>query len=209
MSAQPESRSARHQLTRGWLAALAATSPAALSHGLADGHAVAPLPLAVALVLAACVCVPLVGRRISKLRMTTAVLASQALFHGLFAIAGHCSPLQLADVAGHAHHGTGLDAYTLAAMAEHAQPVVAPSLLMLFGHLAAAVLTLAALWYAERLARAILSTAFNVVARLVALLTPVRPISAARMLPVATNSTGWPTVHAPRLGGLRGPPVLV
>ena len=55
MSAQPESRSARHQLTRGWLAALAATSPAALSHGLADGHAVAPLPLAVALVLAACV----------------------------------------------------------------------------------------------------------------------------------------------------------
>lgn len=209
MTARSVTTSKSRALARGWCAALAVTTPAALSHGLADGHTVSLLPFAIALLASAFVCVPLVGRRVSKRRMGAAVLLSQGFFHALFAIAGHGVAAPSHGQGTHLHHGAALDSAAIQAIAEQAQPVAQPSLAMLIGHITATLLTLAALWYAERVVRALGAAADAALRALITLCAPLRGIDAAPLLTVRAASAGWPTSRIPRIGGLRGPPVLL
>ncbi|CAG7844946.1 hypothetical protein USB125703_01199 [Pseudoclavibacter triregionum] len=192
-------------LARGWSAAAIAVVPAAASHGIAGGHAVAPIVLLVALVLAAAVCVPLVGRSLSRVRLVAAVLASQAGLHLLYACGAGASAAVDGPMGGHVH-GPGLApeaAGAIAAAAGHAAPVDGP---MLVAHLVAAVVTVAGLLRAERLAAALVRAAEGLAAAIARLaeVVPALPISARAARPAAA-----PAVlvrRAPSADPARGPP---
>lgn len=187
----------RTVLVRSWGAAVIATVPAAASHGVAGGELVAPLVLGVAIALSAAVSAPIVGRRASRARLAVAALASQGLFHALFAMAGGAgsSPAGAGASAG-AHAGHVIDLAALAAGLEAAAANAgpAPDATMLLAHLAAAALTVLGLCSAERIAREIGHAALGLARRVLALAgvavhelpplarglptTPVRPLAA-------------------------------
>ncbi|WP_147102976.1 hypothetical protein [Nesterenkonia populi] len=94
-------------MLRGVLIAASAVGAGVLAHAAAGQHS----PHAVVVLLAMTVAVPvstaLASVRLSRLRLAAAVLLSQAVLHGLFALfpAAQSSRLQAAGgEAGHAHH---------------------------------------------------------------------------------------------------------
>lgn len=127
----------RRALAKGSLAAIVSTGLALLFHLMAGGSMPALPGLLLPLLLAAGVCILLVGVRIPAVRLLASVGASQVLFHNLFMLGA-------TDLAGatHAHHGD-----TVAVPGESTGMVLA--------HVAAAVLTAAALRHGELLLRSI------------------------------------------------------
>lgn len=106
MSVEPRRVTGSAKLVRGALAALVAVGSAALAH-TAGGH-YAPHPLVILLTLAASipVCVQLSAVLLSRLRLAAAVLSSQALLHGLFAVFPAPAAASSGLPAGaHGHHG--------------------------------------------------------------------------------------------------------
>ena len=93
-------RSAR--ALRGALAAIVSTFVALLSHVAGGGEVPGLLGILVPLVLATAVCVPLAGRRLSVIRVSASVIASQVLFHALFVLgsAGNASASSAGSSAG-------------------------------------------------------------------------------------------------------------
>lgn len=98
------------RLARGWAAAAAATALAGASHVIGGGAIPNPLIALFSLAISGVVCTALAGKVLSLWRLGTAVLLSQGLFHGLFALAG-CVPSasggasSVSMVGGHAGHG--------------------------------------------------------------------------------------------------------
>jgi len=131
---------------RGAAAAWIATVVAATSHTLAGGGAPSPALVAVLGILASPLAIALAGRRLSAWRIGVTVLASQALFHGAFAVTADVDP-SVAAIA-HAHHATLLGA---------PDPVggLLPDAPMLVGHVLAAAATMLALYCGERMLRAL------------------------------------------------------
>lgn len=133
------------RLLRGGMAASLATTVALGGHVVGGGAMPSWLGVAVPWWLAVTVCTVLAGTRFSLPRMGAAVLASQALFHGLFAAGtpggGH---LALVDPPGAhlghgAHAGHGADGVmTATAPALHGGHA---DLRMLLWHLVAAAVT--------------------------------------------------------------------
>src|SRR5690606_16871403 len=74
------------RVARGSAAATLATFVALLSHVAAGGAMPGWLGVAAPWMFSILVCVPLAGRRLSVLRVTAAVVVSQALFHVLFVL---------------------------------------------------------------------------------------------------------------------------
>ncbi|MET4637626.1 hypothetical protein [Mycetocola sp. 2940] len=187
----------RTRVVRGVLAAAVATFAAAFSHGVASGEAPSVLALAVASVLALTFCVALAGRS-SPLRLTLAVVVSQAAFHALFA----ALPVTTGTATQAAHHGM-ISLTTDAVTHAHASTDVG----MWLGHAAAAVVTVVSLLHGERVISAIgatLGLAFlalitAIAARPVA--TPGAPVPA--WLPPSAVSTALLPFSANR----RGPPL--
>lgn len=127
------------RLARGWAASLIATGLGAASHAAVDGTWPPLILILLSAALAAPVCMLLAGRLLSRMSVAAAVLASQGLFHGLFAQSGHGvtavdhthhvtgagvegTPQLVVSVApGLAHHGAGmLAAHVIAAVATYA-----------------------------------------------------------------------------------------
>ncbi|KZX20999.1 hypothetical protein [Rathayibacter tanaceti] len=161
---------------RGSVTALAATATAAASHTLAGAAAPAPPVLALAAAFAAVVCVMLSGRGLSQARLTSAVLLSQIGYHALFLITGTGGEVSVVGTTGeHTHFHDGTRVELVAGSAGHADH--AP--LMLVAHGVAAVLTIAALLYGERLFWTLGTQLERVVVRVVtrssALPSPRRP----------------------------------
>ncbi|SFN70471.1 hypothetical protein [Mycetocola miduiensis] len=189
----------RTRVTRGVLAAAVSTFTAAFSHGVASGEAPSIVALAVASVLAVAVCVALAGRA-TPARLTVAVAASQAAFHGLFGA--------LPDTSGTAtqsgHHGMVVLTADVVPHVHQSADVV-----MWLGHAAAAAVTIAALQHGERVLRAFgntLGLAFRAVIAALGAVSPSTPATTVPgWLPVLRGSTALLPFSANR----RGPPLLV
>ncbi|WP_295790536.1 hypothetical protein, partial [uncultured Microbacterium sp.] len=140
------SRAGRAQrAVRGAAAAAVATFVATVSHGAVDSALPSAINVAVALCLATPVCVLLAGRTMSWWRLSTAIVLSQALFHGILAL----------DLTGGgdvtaAHHGAATMAWDAVTPAHTAH-----SPWMWVAHAFAAVATIVALGRGERALQAI------------------------------------------------------
>lgn len=136
--------SRRPAVLRGFAASAVAIFVALAGHVTAGGAMPGPLGILVPWVLSFMVCVLLAGRRLSVIRLTLSVAASQFLFHVLFVL-GTITPTAGA-AAPHVHGGPLVlpDAAGLPA-------AVAADGGMWVGHVVAALLTVAALHRGERL----------------------------------------------------------
>lgn len=219
------------RLVRGGTAASIATAVALGGHLAGGGAMPAWLGILVPWWLAVAVCTLLAGTRFSLARMGVAVLASQALFHGLFSAGTPGDPGRaLVDppgshlghgtghaghgaggVVGHGTHGDGGEG--VASVADHALHGSHSDLRMLLLHVLAAMVTAVLLQHGEsvlmrcaRLALSVLAVlAHPPLLLLITLLVPERP---ARPLPAAPHLLhAQRAVLAPQLR--RGPPVVL
>ena len=206
-------------LLRGYGAATVAVVPAAVSHGIAADEAIPALAIVVSIVLAAVVCVPLVGRRVSRARVAAAVAASQGVLHSIFAVADGARPAVdvVAPVpSAHVHSvdaaaallaadaGPGADA-ALSASA-HLAHALAPG--MLAGHALAAVATTLLAWYGMSLARGLVSLSQRAVESIVRVLDLVVRAPGRTAVAVRGTVRRLRARGALRLAAPRGPPVL-
>lgn len=216
------------RLVRGGTAASIATAVALGGHLAGGGAMPAWLGILVPWWLAVAVCTLLAGTRFSLARMGVAVLASQALFHGLFSAGtpgdpgralvdppgshlGHGAGHGAGGVVGHGAHGDGGEG--VASVADHALHGSHSDLRMLLLHVLAAMVTAVLLQHGEsvlmrcaRLALSVLAVlAHPPLLLLITLLVPERP---ARPLPAAPHLLhAQRAVLTPQLR--RGPPVVL
>ncbi|NLP83752.1 hypothetical protein HF576_07825 [Microbacterium sp. CFH 90308] len=186
--------SPRHvRAVRGTAAAAVATVVAATAHTLAGGGAPAPLLVAAVAILGSPFATALIGRRLSPWRVASAVLVSQVLFHVAFAITAGADP---GATAGHHAHHLALPGTSAA---------VLPDGPMTVGHVLAAIATVLALYFGERMLRALGRGIRSLFARARAI-APRPPVPRL----VATVPRPLPRLRIV-LSGLsrRGPPSLV
>jgi len=187
---------------RGIAAAGFAVFVAALFHDAAGGGLPSPLAVALALAFAAPLCIALAGRRIALWRQAASVGVSQLLLHLLFGLGGDSTGTTLSAPAGHLHAGMqiGVTGGHVVAMHDDTAP-------MLLAHVAAAVVTIAALRHGERAIAALANFTVLLVTAITWLV--VTPVPVVVRMPVQTRPL---TLRAPALvlGSLRhrGPPVL-
>ncbi|MCJ1708858.1 hypothetical protein [Microbacterium sp. VKM Ac-2923] len=151
-------------MSRGIAAAAVATFLATVSHASVGTQPPPALNVAIALCLAAPVCVTLAGRSMSWWRLSAAVVLSQALFHGLLALdlSGDGAAV------GGGHHGGAAALFDAAATHEVAVHA-AHAPWMWAAHALAAVVTIVALGRGERAVQAI-------VRFVIAALSMMRPV---------------------------------
>lgn len=174
------SRARRAQrVGRGAAAASLATFVATVSHASVDAEMPPVLNIALALCLAAPVCVLLAGRSLSWWRLSIAVVLSQALFHSLLVL-----DLQGGRAAaGSGHHGSAAAVLDAAAAPHLPAAHAAHSPWMWAAHALAAVVTVVALGRGEQ--------AVQVVVRfLVAVVRALRPF--AGLVPETPGTTTAP-----------------
>ncbi|MGO1544002.1 MAG: hypothetical protein ACTHXA_06640 [Gulosibacter sp.] len=195
-------------LARGWGLGVVATVPAALFHGIAHGNTPEPIALGVAIVIAAAISVPLVGRKFTRVRSGAAIFASQALFHTFFAMAGTGSVTVSGDTSAHAHHhGSGHFDLTVASSGA----VIGVDVWMLLAHLAAAVITVGCVWYGEALLRSLVHALGTAVTKIGEWGSVVDATRALPRVPRIRVDTALIRPLAARVFALvqgRGPPVL-
>lgn len=180
---------------RGTAAAWVAAILASTAHTLAGGGAPPPLLTAAVALLAAPIAVALAGRRLALWRVALTVLASQALFHVAFALAGHVGPSEQA--LGHTHGVVALSPIATA-------PTLVVDPRMIAGHVVAALVTVAVLHRGERMLRALGRGILR-------LFRPVLGAPAPRRRIVLVATTGRIAVAASVLFSdlsRRGPPVV-
>lgn len=216
MRSAPSARASR--VLRAAAAASVATFTALMSHIAGGGQLPNLLGIVTPLVLAWAFSTLLVGRRLSLWRLSAAVVASQFLFHSLFTLgtSGAASATGAAGAAsatGAAHaHGAASAAVTAAsgAAASAGGPAITwPP--MTAAHIVAAIVTIAALYGAERIVRgatAVITRAQEWLARLwrepqvAPLPAPTPPrLGFVSILSVRTRAGTGPRT-------LRGPPPL-
>jgi len=161
------------RVLRGSAAAGFATFTAALSHVLAGGVAPSFFGIAVSLIIAITLCTLLAGRTVSLIRLSVAMLASQAMYHTLFS--------SMLAPAGIAHHDMSAMAFTFTSNSASADSVMSLS------HVAAAAVTIVMFRYAEGAFWGLLTTARLFFARLFgAGAVSARTVLEFRVLPVNT-----------------------
>lgn len=149
------------QILRGVLAAVIAVSSAVGAHIVAGHHGPHPMVLFLTLCVTVPVCVTLARVRLSRWRLGTAVLFSQGILHGLFALFPHTGDVSgLSTVqsshTGHHHHVEHLVVADPAATTVASHGVV-PDAGMTLAHLSAGVLTYVLLRRGEVLFEALVS----------------------------------------------------
>lgn len=185
---------------RGVSAAVLATFVATLSHSVAAGDLPAVLNIVLAVSLAAPLCIALVGRTVSWVRLTAAIATSQLLFHSLLALdlSGTGVPV------GASHHG-GAVALAEAAASGHSHMLTGTeSPWMWAAHALAAAVTVVALGSGERALRTVAGLMVDTFRALVPVREP-RPVAVPRLRPEPPLLTASMTV----LSGMRhrGPPL--
>ena len=192
---------------RGVVAGAFSTFVALLSHIAGGGSMPGVLGIVVPLMFSALVCVLLAGRRLSIIRLSLSVAVSQVLFHTLFVLGVAHGSTSMAMPSGHLSHGAPvtLDVSSMPMM--HNGHAGAD---MLLAHIAAGVVTIAALHRAETLLSTATTIKEFVLARLVpavlaALASPALP---ARVTPRTDMPILRPLGVYPETTALRGPPAL-
>lgn len=189
-------RRRRLRALRGAAASAIAVLFASTAHTLSGGDAPPPwLVLAITL-LAAPLCMALIGRRRSVVRLAASVGSAQVALHAAFAAVGSATPSVGLGAPGHVHDTAAVLGMLGGMPADHATAT------MTFGHLLAAIATVAVLAWGERLAAAI--------ARGIRRLLRLDPVT------VALQPAAVPGAPIVRLGGIvaaflecvtrRGPP---
>lgn len=207
MEAVPPSRSPL-RLLRGTVAATLATSVALGGHLVGGGAMPSWLGVALPWWFSVAACTVLAGSRFSLARMSIAVVASQALFHGLFMAGTPGDPrVQLVAPPGshldHAAHlagsGSGQSVPAthagrsgVASATEHALHGAHADLRMLLWHLVAALVTAFLLHRGE----AMLWRSFSLIGRLLAVLGTPRTLALPPASPLpAPARVGLETAH--------------
>ncbi|MFV0632884.1 hypothetical protein [Demequina sp.] len=190
------------RITRALLGASVSTFVALGSHILGGGDLPALAGVLVPWGLSVAVCLQFAGRALSLWRLAIAVGVSQALFHSLFVVGSGGAQM---SASGHAHHGGHLEVATTAASTHGAHGGLA----MTAAHVAAAVVTTAALHHAEWL----LTRATRGIAWLCAHLLPAAPASTpltVAAVRTVTRASAFPAILDAACGvrSLRGPPAL-
>ena len=190
--------SRRIPLIRGFVGASVATFVALASHVWVGGAMPGMLGIAVPWMLSLTLSTLLAGRRLSLMRLSAAVTASQLLFHALFVL-GEFTP-----TGGFRPHVHGAGALVLTGEAT----LVPQDAGMWLAHGAAAVVTIALLHRGERVLHALLAVASAIAAwlrRAVLVAGIARPSTPPRLRWAVLTA---PTLRDPGLGALRlrGPP---
>lgn len=183
----------RRRALRGAVAAAVAVLFASTAHTLSGGHAPPAWLVVSIVVLAAPLCVALIGRRRNLPRLAAAIGAAQLVLHGAFAAIGDAAPAGGPSHGAHHHAPLALDASAFA------DPAAAT---MTSGHAIAAVATLLVLAWGERLMVAIARG----IRRLLRL--PVAPALPSPHVPLPSAPTTAPHAAAVFLDCVsrRGPP---
>ncbi|MCI2956201.1 hypothetical protein MN032_00745 [Agromyces atrinae] len=147
------------RVAQGAVVAAFATLVAALSHTVGGGAAPGVLALVLAFAFSAFVCIPLVGRSISLVRSSTAIVLAQAALHVLYSIGTPSGGLGAAAAGSAHHHSVG---FVGTVAAPGGASMMHLDAAMLGAHVAAAVVTILAVRYADRAARAISSVVTHV-----------------------------------------------
>ncbi len=184
------------RLLRAASASAVATLIAATSHTVAGGAAPHALLVLAVMTLLVPVAALIIGARASRLRVAATVLVSQAAFHVAFQLLG--APTGTTVLSGHQHH---LDLASLGPVTAAA----APDLLMVIGHLGAAVLTTALLWHGESMVRAIAGWVHARLRRAIAAFRPTHrhPATPVFSVPLLVDSALSASLSR------RGPPTIV
>ena len=144
---KPQSR--LPHLVRGSSAATIATFAALFSHVVGGGAMPGPIGVAVPLLLSLMVCILLAGRKLSLIRLSISVIASQALFHALFVLGTPTSTSTHSQLpTGHHHHAQQL--LPVPVISDHTMTLVHGDALMWVSHLVGASITIAFLFRGER-----------------------------------------------------------
>ncbi len=194
------SRAGRAQRAgRGIAAAAVATFIATVSHASVGAQLPPTMNVALALCLAAPVCVLLAGRTASWWRLSLSVVLSQALFHGILTL-----DLRGGGVMPASHHGGTSLLWDAAAASPAAPGHGSHSPWMWVAHGVAAVLTVLALGRGERAMRAIARFFVAVLLRLRPFRGTAARTDAVRTVPEPLLLTTAMTVLSPMRH--RGPP---
>ncbi|MFF9562945.1 hypothetical protein ACF1AJ_06330 [Leifsonia sp. NPDC014704] len=196
-------RSAR--VARGLIAAGFATFVAALFHVAGGGLPPSAVALTLSLVFSGLGCIVLAGKRSTLWRSASSVALSQFLFHALFSLSPSA---HFAGATGHLHPGSHLTMVTDGTAATPMSSMSLSGSWMWLAHAAAALLTLAALRYGERVFVAVSEfTAFSLRRLLTAVAVVDVPVVQARVETVPVILPDRTVV----LGRLRhrGPPALM
>lgn len=148
------------RVAQGAVVAAFATLVAALSHTVGGGAAPGVLALVLAFAFSAFVCIPLVGRSISLVRSSVAIVLAQAALHVLYSIGTPSAGLGASSAVSAHDHSTGFVGAVAPASGASMMHLDAT---MLAAHAAAAVVTILAVRYADRAARAVSSVVAHVV----------------------------------------------
>jgi len=187
-----------------------------LSHVAGGGEVPGLLGILVPLVLATAVCVPLAGRRLSIIRVSASVIASQLLFHVLFVLGstGNASAASATGGAGHAGHGGhGSAAAPLLLATPAAGPAAGVSAHahagMWAAHAAAAAVTILAIYQGERVVRRLRTLAVALVRVLLPVVATIPvPFRAAAPADIETVSLPRSLSVYPSTRSRRGPPAV-
>ncbi|WP_314147842.1 hypothetical protein [uncultured Leifsonia sp.] len=195
------------RVVRGLAAAGTATFVAALFHMAGGGEAPSVVAVTLSLVFSTLASIALAGKRMVLWRVTASVAVSQFLFHALFSLSPSASFSGL-PAGGHVHAGMHLTLIPGAGAGADAS-LLAGDAAMWASHVAAALLTIAALRHGERAFWAVCHVAFFRLRRFVDLVTAVLASPATpRRAPIETAPATLPALDVV-LGGMRhrGPPV--
>lgn len=206
MSTAPVPGGAR--AARGALAALLAVGAAALAHTAAGHHSPHWVVLLLSLAISLPLCVALSAVRLSRKRLAAAVLISQGVLHGLFALFPAAAGAGSLHEVG-SHHGPHHQHQLIIGAASEQGAAVAPDSAMALSHLLAAALTYTLLRRSE-LVLSGLTALLRVrpVLLLLRAVTASEPTRPSQRVPVGSRvvtdelwlGAGPPTV--------RGPPLL-
>lgn len=191
---------------RGTVAAAFSTFVALFSHVAAGGAMPGAIGVLVPLAFSTMMCVLLVGRQLSLLRLSLSVAVSQLLFHTLFVLGAAQGAAPTSTANSHLAHGAPLSLDVSSAPMAHTGHTGAE---MWAAHAVAALVTVAMLYYAETLVSTIAAIKGFVLKRLILVtreLVPA-PVRQPRVLFQSDVNLPLPLAVYPKTTALRGPPV--
>ena len=194
----------RVKALRGTLTAAFAVAVALLFHVLAGGAMPGPAGVLIPLALALPVCVAISIRRLSLVRLSVSVLASQALFHTLFVF----GTVPFAQHEGH-QHGAPTMAGVQLPQDVHQHTGHFDGGTMIVAHIIAAALTVLALHRGESAARAIFAAARRVFQRAVSFPEAPQQSLPPRAMPANRHVSVTPRLCPLPKHARRGPPALL
>lgn len=195
----------RQRLAASWLVAGVSTLVAAAFHTAAGGSTPSIVAIVAALVLSGGFGMLVVGRRLGRRRTAAGVALDQVMFHAMFAFFGANSPVVAHDAAhsapAHAHAlplSLGVDASVVAA---------APTMAMIAGHVAAAIVAYALIRVGVAAVAGCLAALLAALARALETAVAPRVPTVGRLVARGQHPSLLRGTDAVRIPDRRGPPV--